>query len=562
MPKNIRDYTIYEVIELPSSVIENLSIEDKAFYIDIILNKDNSCVNAFAEVVMFVNEKDLDIKQKLIINNIVEFGTTENIKDFLIKNSVNNVFSYTAILEMSFYIEEHNKRTFYEKTESLIFNYNLDFENENEITKSSQEEYRHNWLNNAFSYLDKHYLIEKWHKDYVNIIDNLSYSDFHIKAEMFWLLNMYKNEEVYQILLNNPHYHYLLVGDKKSQNFDLCYKNEKMECIMAPQVNKNCISLIFQYADFSDISKIQKIINDIIYIKSINKLAGIDKLPFTFSTSFSNFNKNNTIKNFIAYYNLYEQYLDDKLNIVDEFFNISGKLRNNSEEDTLDYDLVINTIYKKIKKTNDENKIFKLVNLWLKKLSINNIDMIVDIIKENNFKYKFSYKSDQFYNVEDKIYFKIAYKEDPNNVKPILDKIMPYIRDVKILRRSLIEEFVYLEPRDNRNQVFNEIFDYFCKTKYKKNIFNTDTIEEIIKYLNSYIKFKNYDQSVTGMLDKALYYFNKTEFNIFFKTYESLIIKDKEYENPEIENYKTMFEQNLLLDEIKSENIHSKIKRI
>ena len=73
MPKNIRDYTIYEVIELPSSVIENLSIEDKAFYIDIILNKDNSCVNAFAEVVMFVNEKDLDIKQKLIINNIVEF---------------------------------------------------------------------------------------------------------------------------------------------------------------------------------------------------------------------------------------------------------------------------------------------------------------------------------------------------------------------------------------------------------------------------------------------------------------------------------------------------------
>lgn len=562
MLKNIRDYTISEVVELPSSVIKNLSIEDKAFYIDIMLNKDNSCVDAFAEVVMFVNEKDLDIKQKLIINNIVEFGTTENIKDFLIKNSVNNVFSYTAILEMSFYIEEHNKRTFYEKTESLIFNYNLDFENENEITKSSQEEYRHNWLNNAFSYLDKHYLIEKWHKDYVNIIDNLSYSDFHIKAEMFWLLNMYKNEEVYQILLNNPHYHYLLAGDKKSQNFDLKYKNEKMECIMYPQVNKNCISLIFQYADFSNIKRTQTMIDDLIHIKSINRLTGIDKPSFTLSTCFCNLNKNTTIKDFIDYFNLYQKHIDSSLNIVNEFFNVADRLNENLSENKDDYNSIMNTMYLKIKETEDSKKMLKLVNLWLKNLSLNNVDKIVHIINENALKYNFSHKYN-FYMQENKTFLIIAEKENPKNVKLILGKIMPYIRDIKILRRSLIKELFYLNSKnEKRTEITNEIFDYFCKTKYKKNIFDTKTMEEILKVLSSYIKYESSNQPLNELLDKASNYFNKSDFHIFLKTHDYLLIKDKEYENQKLDSYKIIFEQDMLLDEIKSKNIHSKMKRI
>lgn len=560
MLKNIRDYTISEVVELPSSVIKNLSIEDKAFYIDIILNKDNSCVDAFAEVVMFVNEKDLDIKQKLIINNIVEFGTTENIKDFLIKNSVNNVFSYTAILEMSFNIEEYNKKDFYKKTEDLIFNYNLDFENENEITKSSQEEYRHNWLNNAFFYLDKHYLIEKWHKDYVNIIDNLSYSDFHIKAEMFWLLNMYKNEEVYQILLNNPHYHYLLAGDKKSQNFDLKYKNEKMECIMYPQVNKNCISLIFQYADFSNIKRTQAMIDDLIHIKSINRLTGIDKPSFTLSTCFCNLNKNTTIKDFIDYFNLYQKHIDSNLNIINEFFNVAD--RKNLSNDTDDYNSIMNTMYLKIKETEDSKKMLKLVNLWLKNLSLNNVDKIVDIINENSLKYKFTHKYN-FYKEEDKTLLIIAEKEDPKNIKLILKKIMPYIKDVKILRRSLVKELLYSTPNnEKRNEVTDEIFDYFCKTKYKKNIFDTETMEEILKGLNSYIKSKYSNQPLNKILDKAANYFNKTEFHIFLQTHDDLINKDEEYKNPTLDHYKMIFEQNILLDEIKSQNMLSKIKRI
>lgn len=164
---------------------------------------------------------------------------------------------------------------------------------------------------------------------------------------------------------------------------------------------------------------------------------------------------------------------------------------------------------------------------------------------------------------ENKTFLIIAEKENPKNVKLILGKIMPYIRDIKILRRSLIKELFYLNSKnEKRTEITNEIFDYFCKTKYKKNIFDTKTMEEILKVLSSYIKYESSNQPLNELLDKASNYFNKSDFHIFLKTHDSLLIKDKEYENQKLDSYKIIFEQDMLLDEIKSKNIHSKMKRI
>lgn len=560
MLKNIRDYTISEVVKLPTSVIENLSIEDKAFYVDVILNKDNSCEQIFSEWPLIISEKELNSLQYLIINNIVKYGSEEDIKKFLIKNNYNKSFDYLSIVEMSFYINENNKNCFYEKTQNMIFNYDFVFENSDETEKFCQEEMRHTWLKNAFIYLNNNDLVKKWHKEYINIIDNLSHSDFHIKAEMFWFLGIYENEEVYEILLNNKDYHYLMAGDKKSQNFDLQYKNETMECIMAPQVNRNCIYLIFRHANFSNLSKIKKMINDLEHIKSINKLAGINKYPFKFSTIFY-WNTHNHLENYLEYYQLYHDYIDNKVEVVTEFFNIFNDNKINYKHKVTpikNYNSIMKSLYKKIEEKNDFEAMFKLINLWLKHLSITNIDFILKAINEYDLKYKFSKNADRFLKPEDKVYLKIDYNENLKNVELIMDKIMPYIKDIEILRRSVCKEFTYLN--DKRIEMTNEFFNYFCKTKYKRNIFNHETMEHILKNLQPYIKVMG--EPLDIILDKASKNFSKEEFHIFLKTYEILAQKDEEYKDIDLDMYKINFEQSMLLKEMDNSNVSNRIKRI
>lgn len=560
MCKNIRDYTISEVVELPSSVIENLSDEDKKFYIDVILNKDNTCEDIFSGCSIVLDEKKLNPIQHMIINNIVKYASEENIKDFLIINSSDNNFYYTSVVEMSFYVKEDNKRDFYKKTQNIVFNYELEFDNCSENEKSSQEEFRHEWLKNAFLYLDKNDLVKKWHKEYINIIDNLSHSDFHIKAEMFWFLGIYENEEVYDILLNNKDYHYLMAGDKKSQHFDLQYKNEIMECIMAPQVNKNCIYLIFRHANFSNLSKIKKMINDLEHIKSINKLVGVNKYPFKFSTIFY-WNRHNYLENYLEYYQLYNEYIDNKSDILTEFFNTFYNNQINYKYKITpikDYNSIMEFLYNKIEEKNDSEAMFKLINLWLKHLSITNIDFILKAINKYDLKYKFSKDTDHFLKPEDKVYLKIDHNEDLKNVKLILDKIMPYIKDIEILRRSVYKEFIYLN--DKRIEMTNEFFHYFCKTKYKRNIFNHETMENILKNLQPYITAMG--EPLDIILDKASKNFSKEEFYVFLKTYENLALKDDEYKDINLDMYKINFEQSMLLEKMENSNISNRIKRI
>lgn len=478
-----------------------------------------------------------------IIQSIVKHGTTNDIANYIKNRSIKkDKVCYFDILILNLLVYSENKKTFFEKTKPLIFENNITDFVDGEVAIITEEKNRFLWIKEAFQYLDNKELIKEL-VSLTTIKKGLDYSCFNIKTDLFWSLKMYNNEFLYNEVLNNPEYHSLIAGDKQTG-----------------LVSSECINLIYQNCSFKDMKITNKLIADMSKLKRDFSKPEKPKKQLSFSLMFGAMNENVSIMDFYEYFESYQKNINPDAEIKNCFLStfdnpVSSLIKKDNTFDIAVYDTLLEKMSNIMIKDDHYVGLKRLTALWLKNVSVNNIDKIININKKYN-----------LWPLDSDSSFIIDGKESYNDAKVLLTKLEDFCPE--IFQTALINNLenlnILVKENQERPQIILEMMkrtvDIFKNKKTFIKMTDTVSLLKASKYILKYYNEKQRDEVFYFIFQNL----DKKVARIFSKRCERLLVKNKIKTAPGFNVFRIMLEKDILKNEMTDNNqlLNKKMKRI